>query len=452
MIDTRTTPADESAGAVPARLRITAHLRRPVSAGSYALLSSSVATGVLGLAYWIIAARVYDPEDLGRASAVLATVMLATNLVSAGFKRGILRFVPGAGAETDRLIARIYTAAVAAAVVGAIAGAVIALGWSLPGWDDVGSRWVLAAMLATIPIWTLFTLQDAVLVAVRRPWLVPSKNVGFSVAKVVFVVALAPLGAVVGVTASWAVPAIAAVALVSVHLARTRHDRPRGLDRTPSAAPTPTFRQMLSFTGAEHIAVVLWRTATLLLPVVVLVRVDAAAAAGFYLADQVTYGVYLISSNVVDSAVAVASRDDEAGVRAAFHSAAKMIAILAGAAVVVLVLLAGPVMGVFGSTYRDETNALLILLALAAIPNAITTIVIGLAHVRRRMLPVIVLQAAMAVGTLGGALLLVGSHGVTGVGTAYLATQAFVAVLAIVFGRWLLVPAAVASSAESEHR
>lgn len=439
MADTRIPLDPESPVAPPVRSRLTAHLRHPLTAGSYALLSSSVATGVLGLAYWVIAARVYDPADLGRASAVLATMMLATNLVSAGFKRGILRFVPGAGAETDRLIARIYTAAVIAAVLGAVALAVLAFGWSLPGWDDIESRWVLVAMLAMIPIWTLFTLQDAVLVAVRRPWLVPSKNVGFSLAKVVLVAVLAPVGAIVGVTASWAIPATVAVALVSVHLVRTRHDHPLE-DRTPSTALTPTFRQMVSFTGAEHIAVVLWRTATLLLPVVVLARVDAAAAAGFYLADQVTYGVYLISSNVVDSAVAVASREDDVGVRAAFRSATKMIAVLAGTAVVALVLLAGPVMGVFGATYRNETSALLILLALAAIPNAVTTIVIGLAHVRRQMVPAVALQATMAVGTLGGALLLVGSRGITGVGIACLATQTIVAAGALVISRPLLLP------------
>ncbi|CAN5898437.1 hypothetical protein BH23ACT2_BH23ACT2_31010 [soil metagenome] len=431
------------------------HFGDPLAAGSYALLSSSVATGVLGLVYWVIAARVYEPDDLGRASAVLATVMLTTNLVSAGFKRGVLRFLPGAGAAQRSLMARTYLVAVAASVVGALVVAALVLWWSLPGWDDVRGRWMLLAVLAAIPIWAVFTLQDAVLIALRRPWLVPGKNVAFSVAKLALVAVLAPIGAVAGVVGSWSIPALIAVVVVPIRLGRSRPVRPtagRTDDRTddpvdaqvkepsPSTSPSPSMREMLSFTGAEHLGVVLWRSATLLLPVVVLARVDAAAAAGFYLADQVTYGVYIISSNVADSAVAVAAGGDEAGGRKAFRSAARLVALLVGVAVGALLLVAGPVMGVFGSGYRDETTALLILLALAAVPNAFTTLVIGLAHVRRRLRPVVLMQAMMAAGTLGGAWLLVGGRGVTGVGVAYLLTQSVVAVVAFWVGRKLLSP------------
>ena len=43
---------------------------------AYALILSTLASGVLGLAYWVLAARNYPPRELGEASAAISAMIM----------------------------------------------------------------------------------------------------------------------------------------------------------------------------------------------------------------------------------------------------------------------------------------------------------------------------------------------------------------------------------------
>ncbi|TMG26246.1 MAG: polysaccharide biosynthesis protein, partial [Chloroflexi bacterium] len=45
--------------------RLAEHVRTPLYGGAYALILSSVATSALGIVYWTLAARLYDPAQVG---------------------------------------------------------------------------------------------------------------------------------------------------------------------------------------------------------------------------------------------------------------------------------------------------------------------------------------------------------------------------------------------------
>jgi O-antigen/teichoic acid export membrane protein len=336
-----------------------------------------------------------------------------------------------AGGRARSLVARTYLLAAGAAGVGAL---VFAVGTPLWAEDLVGVRHPVPALglAAATATWAIFTLQDAVLVGLRRAWAVPLTQGLFSLGKIAALVVFATAG-VAGIVASWAVPALVSVVLVGRWAAR------RHLVPTPGAPAGDELglRQVLAFTGAEHVASLLWRVATLVLPLVVLGRLGAAAGAHHYLADQVAYGLFLLSSNVGDALVATGSRG-EAPLAEVVRGAARQVALLLVPGVLAVVALAPHVMGAFGPGYRAEGTTLLRLLAVAAVPNAVTTLVIGAAHVRRRLRPVVVAQAAIAVGSLGGSVALMGGHGIAGIGIAWCATQTVVAAGALAVAPRLL--------------
>ena len=54
--------------------RLTAHLRDPLYRNGYALVLSSAATSVLGILYWVLAARLYSTAVIGVNSALLSAL------------------------------------------------------------------------------------------------------------------------------------------------------------------------------------------------------------------------------------------------------------------------------------------------------------------------------------------------------------------------------------------
>ena len=98
--------------------RLAEHVRTPVYREGYALVLSAGAAAALGFVYWIVAARTYSADIVGLNSAAISTMMLVSGIAQLNLISALLRFVPGAGGATGRLIGWSYAiSAVAAALV-----------------------------------------------------------------------------------------------------------------------------------------------------------------------------------------------------------------------------------------------------------------------------------------------------------------------------------------------
>ena len=85
--------------------RVFSALRDPVYRGSYALVANTVGTNVIGAVYWAVAARLYGPEAMGRAAALISALMLVATLSQLNLSSTLMRFLPQMGAmSAGRLI------------------------------------------------------------------------------------------------------------------------------------------------------------------------------------------------------------------------------------------------------------------------------------------------------------------------------------------------------------
>ncbi|MCU1455864.1 MAG: rane protein involved in the export of O-antigen and teichoic acid-like protein, partial [Acidimicrobiales bacterium] len=408
-------------------------LGRPasLSRSGYALLLSSVITSALGLVYWFLAARLIAADELGRGAALVSAMVLVTSLATAGLKRGLMLFVAMVGPGARRFVVHVYAAGL---LITLAFGAVFVAGFAglSRELDLVNHGWVgpTVFLLSTL-VWAVFVLQDAVLIGSRRSTLVPVSNAAFSVAKIVVLLSLlAFVDQDLGVLLSWVLPALATGVVVNWWLAR------RGLERDdrPHAIDPPTLGQVARFTGAEYVAALSWLSAVYLTPLLVLARAGATSNAHFYLAFQIAYALFLVSSNISDALVADAAEVASSGtaLAAKVRKASRQIALVLVPGAALAVVAAPWVMAAFGNGYRAEGTIVLRLLAIAAVPNAITTVMVAIAHVRRRMWLVMVVEATMAALTLVLSWLLLGHHGVAGVAWAWLIAQCATALLATV--------------------
>jgi len=100
---------------------------------------------------------------------------------------------------------------------------------------------------------------------------------------------------------------------------------------------------------------------------------------------------------------------------------------LAVPGIAVLVIGASLLLRPFGSSYEDRGTALLRLLLIAAVPQAIVTLYLSVERVRANVGRVLAVEAAVVVLATSGAIIGMSWLGLNGVGLAWLLAQSVVA-------------------------
>jgi O-antigen/teichoic acid export membrane protein/aminoglycoside phosphotransferase len=430
------TASDASAAAPPswipswvaARLpaRIAEHLRSPLHRNGDALVVATGATALLGAVYWVIAARRYSTADVGRNSALIASMTFLANLAHLNLTNGLNRFVPTAGTRTGRLVALSYAVAAGLSVVAALIFIVGIEVWSPELTSLVRENpLTVGAFVAATALWVVFQLQDPVLIGLGRADWVMAENVAFGIIKIVLLIALATALPDVGIFASWTMPLIVVVVLVNVLVFRRLV--PRHVAARDATVERVRPRDLGRYLTADYFASLLWTATTSLLPLIVLAVDGAKQSAYFYLSWTIAYTLYLLSRNLGMSLVTEGARAPHRLYEFALRTLAQCGKIVIPLAVATA-LLSPLILRFFGPEYVTGASVLLPLLVLSAIPNVVIATFLAAARVQRRMHAVVVVTAAMSVSVVGLSVLLLQRYGLTGVGVAWLAAQSVIAI------------------------
>jgi O-antigen/teichoic acid export membrane protein len=409
------------------------HLREPMRRSAYALIAGTAVTSLLGLVFWVLAARWLPPATVGIGAALVSLLTLLANISTLGLRNGLVRFLPEAGSATRRLVASSYALCAAAAMA---AAAVFLIGQ--PWWAEElgflrGSPLAAVAFVAAVAVWVLFILQDHVLTGLHKTVWVPITNAICSVAKI----ALVPL---LAFTAGWAIlsasvlPAAVMVAIVTVLI--LRQPPGRSADAGPPVIP---MARLVRFAATDHVAALVWLGTADILTLMLLQQLGPESSAFYFMANTIAYGLYLVTSNISSALVAEGARSPDrvpALTRAALRNSARLV--LPAAALGII--LTRPVLGMFGRDYADQASALLQLLLLSAVPQIVIGIALAAARLRHDMRTIALTYGALAVTTLGGSWVAVMLGGLNGVGVACLVSEVLVALLLLLTGRSGLWP------------
>jgi O-antigen/teichoic acid export membrane protein len=153
-----------------------------------------------------------------------------------------------------------------------------------------------------------------------------------------------------------------------------------------------------------------------------------AANAHFYIAFVIAGAVRAVAQSMSTSLV-VEGAHDESELAALTRTSVRRFARFALPGTAVLVLGAGVLLRPFGTDYVQHGTTLLRLLLVATVPQAITTLYLGVERVRARVRWVLATEAATAVLVAVGVTVGMRTSGLVGVGAGWLAAQTVVAVL-----------------------
>jgi O-antigen/teichoic acid export membrane protein len=407
---------------------VATHLREPMRRSAYALVVGTGLTSVLGLAFWVLTARLLSPEAVGIGSALISAMTFLGTLSTLGLRNALVRFLAPAGASARRLIVACYLLCASAAVV---AAAVFVAGQPL--WASKldflrHDRFLAIAFVTATVVWVLFILEDHVLIGLRRAGWVPVTNGIYSAVKIAILPALVP-GTAHGLFAAFALPAAPIVVLVTILVFRIA-----GQQGGVSGSENLRVPHLVRFAITDHSSALLWLATTELLTLVILQKISAQASAYYFMSFTIAYSLFLISSNVGSAFVAEAvHHPGRASTLAgrAFRHAASLVVPLS----LVGVLLTPLGLHILGQEYSTNGTALLRLLLLSAIPQVVIGIALGAARVRRDNRLILAVYAAQALGVFGGTFLTIDRWGLTGVGLSWLVTQTTVALVLILTRR-----------------
>jgi O-antigen/teichoic acid export membrane protein len=111
--------------------------------------------------------------------------------------------------------------------------------------------------------------------------------------------------------------------------------------------------------------------------------------------------------------------------------ALRIIAALLTPAMLVMIIGGRIILGLFGTSYADAGYALLILLAISAIPDAVSNVAVAVCRVTVRLRYSAALNLGILVTTLVGAWMLMPPLGIVGVGVAWLGAQTLGAIASL---------------------
>ncbi len=394
--------------------RALAGIRDPTYRGSYALVINTAGTTAFGVAYWAVAARLYDRQLLGRSAALVSALILVSSLAQLNVGNALPRFLPQAGQSAGRLIAYGYGASSAAAL--AIATAFVTVAPRLSGqWHFLGrSAALAAAFVGAAIVWGVFALEDAALTGLRRATIIPLENTAYGASKLLLLVVGAALLPSTGIFFSWIVPLAVIVPAINWLIFR-RYLR---CSWTAAQASVLRGREVVRFASVDYLGTLLGQACGNLLPLVILSVLGAAANASFFVAWTIVSGLALVATNFATSMLVEGA--------AAPHRLTELtrgvlarcaLAVAPGAAV--LALAARPILSIYGAGYAAHTSSLLALLAAAALPNSFLQVTFTLDRITGRVGRATWSRLALAVLVLGGGWALTKHLGVDGAALAW---------------------------------
>lgn len=391
----------------------------PLQRSALALVASTALAAVGGFGYWVLAARMLTVAELGQAASVVSALLAASTIGQANAAEVLARRIPGSP-DGRVLLARTYAVvSYSTAVVAFVFVAVLALAGS-PIAGENRSVVPILAFVAACVVWSLFTVQDSVLAAVRRATWVPVENAVYSLAKLGVLAATATGLGTNSVLVSWVAPVPLAVVVVTRSLWGWLGD-------TAPVADAATVASSVSATAADAVGTVVSRAAIIVVPIVVASVLGSDGGAAFYVPYSVVTVLYLAQAAMaVPLTVEGAIAPERLGLllrqmlsRAVMLSVVAVIGLVAG----------GPILlRLYGGSYADTSLEALGALALCAIPRGVLQCHLAALRVEQHGRRLLVSQVGLGVAIVAGTWIGAARTGVSGAAVGVAAAHGLVAV------------------------
>ena len=356
---------------------LTKRVNIPLYKNAVYLMGNSAAMAASGFFAWVIAARFYSAESVGLATATIAAISLLAVISNFGFGAVIIRYLEKAESQRSLINTCLIVSSLAAAGLGVIFICGTGL-WS-PELSFLWAPGMAMIFVGCTILWSMTWLLDSVFVAYRRADKVFWKNGFFSAAKLVLPMLLVGIAYGQGIVLGWGLGLLIGV-VIAVGLWMPKLNKGYNLSLPRVKVLSETWRYSLG----SYLVLLLKNNPGLILPLLVLNIRGPETNAYFYIAWIIGVLLFSIPAAVGDSLFAEGSHL-ESKMREHTVRALKFALLLVIPAAIAVWLLADWVLGIFGEAYAREGLVFLRILALSAVPVALTAVYESVLRVKNRL-------------------------------------------------------------------
>lgn len=407
------------------------------------VMASTVVTAGLGYLFWLLAAHIFTRHEIGVGGAVISLCSTAALLTYLGPSATLIEQLP------DRERSFAWTALLTKVCLGTATVTAAAMIAALPLLVDsqgyrafFGTTAAAALVVGGAAFWTVVNLLGYAFVAARRADQYLFIQVMASAAKLILILPFAAAGeGALGLVGAWGASAmlgavVGAIWLVPrMRLGRQPRNNPRRLIGSASAVRRrarirPRHRRPLALPSrtavgrlvGQHLTSAGGAVTPLVLPALVAFRLGGTQNAYFYIAWMLGGIFFIVSPSVASNLFAEGVRTG-ADLQALVIRALRLIAAILVPAMMVMIIGGRLILSLFGAAYAVTGYGLLVVLAISALPDAISNVAVAVWRVTHRLGYSSVLNLSILTGTLVGAWFLMPSLGIVGVGIAWLGVQ-----------------------------
>ena len=388
------------------------------------LLAIDVIASLAGLFFWGAAARLYRPQQVGLASALLAAITLVSSVAGLGTSTGLARYLPQASHPHRLLSSTLTLNTVCAFLVGTayLAGA---RAWS-PSLAFMWQNAFYAAGFVLLSLSTVLgTAAKMAFVAQRRAGYAVQYACILNLGRLLLLFPLRRLGAAGLVGAVGMACAAATAVSLRWYLARVLNGyRPRLL------LDTAELRTIVPYSLGGSLAGLLLSSTRTVLPLLIVEVLGQEANA--YACTALTIGALVaVPAAALATAALAEGAHDPRHAEAVVQPATALAVALALPAGTIAAVWAAVLLLPFGAGYAREGAGLLRWLGAAAPLTALKELYLARLRVGAQIGRLIAWSAGCSLLTLGLAAALMPYLGITGIGPAVLAGEGLVALPAV---------------------
>ena len=333
----------------------------PLLMNSVLVLLTTILMAAGGAVFWVIAARVASPEDVGLAGSLVSAGDSLALFAQLGLNVALVRVLPSSSRQgSDALVAGLLVGL--AGMAFATAYAVVLPHVSEEFRHVFDSPWMIALYAVLVAGTAVNVLSDSVFLAIDRVRAYLGLNgVVMGILKCALPFALAGAGAVglyFSVGGAYLVVGVLSLLLVLKYVGGHA-----GLN------PSPELRHARHFAGASYVTYLLTVIPLLLLPLFVITRLGPAHGGTWFISFQVVMLLNAVVLAVSNATYAESERAEHHRHQVVRRGGFGLLAVAVGGALV-MVVLAPYFLAIFGEHYVGEGTATLRVLCLAVVGAA----------------------------------------------------------------------------------
>jgi O-antigen/teichoic acid export membrane protein len=404
------------------------YYNEPLYRNSIALMLNTASGAVLGLVFWIVAARTISSTNIGLATAVISLVTLITTLSQLGMDNGLIRFLP-MSRNKDELYSTVITITF---VITLIITAILLIGLNVFSPPLLFLRYGVYPLILILymALASVYGMLNTTVIALRRGdlYLLQTIITGMRIPLLLILATFGVMGIISAIEIAYFVTFITGIYFISRLGVKFRPTINIG-----------SLKEIFSFSLGTYTADILSTAPTAIIPIIIVNTVGAIDNAYFYVAYAVAALLLTIPGAVSMSLFVEGSHD--LPLKENVIKSIKFTMIILIPSIIITVLFGNYILLIFNREFSDQSFELLRLLAISSLFSAVNAIYITIKRVQKNTKIINYINLLSLILLTGMGYLLLLKYGLLGIGYAWLISNmlicAGVVLLSIKYDKFL---------------